>query len=239
MATREPAKPALVAVGPAGENARRFTFSDLSRASNRAANFLGAHGVRKGDRVLVMLPRIPEWYDVMLGCMKLGAVPMPGTTQLTGRDIEYRVNQAEASVAITDADGVAKVDEVRDRCPTLSTFMSIGGTADKWLSFEDGLAAASESAPDAEPTASDDPLLIYFTSGTVAYPKMVLHTQASLGIGHEIAPRGFGRTSSQTTCTGLCRTSVGRRRLGANCSGSGGSVRSCSCGTREASRIST
>jgi acyl-coenzyme A synthetase/AMP-(fatty) acid ligase len=188
-ATREPAKPALLAVGPAGESARRFTFSDLSRASNRAANFLGAQGVCKGDRVFVMLPRIPEWYDVMLGCMKLGAVPMPGTTQLTGRDVEYRVNQAQVTVAITDADGAAKLDEVRDRCPTLSTFVSVGGSADKWLSFEDGVASASDSAPDAEPTASDDPLLIYFTSGTVAYPKMVLHTQASLGIGHEITAR--------------------------------------------------
>ncbi|MDP9233935.1 MAG: AMP-binding protein [Actinomycetota bacterium] len=188
-ATREPSKAALLAVGPAGENARRYTFSDLSRASNRAANFLAAQGVRKGDRVFVMLPRIPEWYDVMLGCMKLGAVPMPGTMQLTGRDIEYRVNQAEATVAITDADGVTKLDEVRDRCPTLSTFVSVGDTADNWLSFEEGLASASESAPDAEPTASDDPLLIYFTSGTVAYPKMVLHTQASLGIGHEITAR--------------------------------------------------
>jgi len=90
-AAREPDKLALLAVDPHGGNPRRYSFADFSAASNRAANFLAALGVHKGDRVFVMLPRIPDWYDVMLGCIKLGAIPLPGTTLLTSRDIAYRV----------------------------------------------------------------------------------------------------------------------------------------------------
>jgi acyl-coenzyme A synthetase/AMP-(fatty) acid ligase len=151
--------------------------------------------VRKGDRVFVMLPRIPDWYDVILGCIKLGAVPMPGTTLLTARDIAYRLERAGATAAVTDADGAAKVDVAAEPLglEPLGRLLvgdpASGGVPPGWSSWADGLAAASEQPPDAEPTRSDDPLLIYFTSGTVAYPKMVLHTQASLGIGHEITAR--------------------------------------------------
>src|SRR6266487_3634798 len=93
-AAREPGKLALLAVSPDGGDPRRFSFADLAASSNRAANFLAARGLRKGDRVFVMLPRIPEWYDVVLGCIKLGAVPVPGTTLLTARDIAYRLERA-------------------------------------------------------------------------------------------------------------------------------------------------
>src|SRR6266496_261657 len=109
-AAKEPAKLALLAVAPDGGNPRRFSFADLAASSNRAANFLAARGIRKGDPVFVMLPRIPEWYDVVLGCVKLGAVPIPGTTLLTERDIAYRLERAGATVAVTDPEGVSKVD---------------------------------------------------------------------------------------------------------------------------------
>jgi len=108
-AMREPDKLALLAVGPDGD-ARRCSFADLARSSDRAARFLADQGVAKGDRVFVMLPRVPDWYDVVLGCIKLGAVPMPATTLLTPRDIAYRVNSAEASVVVVDAEGTTKVD---------------------------------------------------------------------------------------------------------------------------------
>jgi acyl-coenzyme A synthetase/AMP-(fatty) acid ligase len=188
-ARTDPEKLALVSVGPDGGNIRRHTFADIARASNRAANYFASLGVGMGDRVFVMLSRVPDWYAVVLGCFKLGAVPMPGTTQLTPRDVEYRVNAAEASVAVTDADGAAKVDEVRGACASLRRFVCVGGVASGWDSFEDGVSAASDRAPDGPRTRSSDPLLIYFTSGTVAYPKMVLHTQASCGIGHDITAR--------------------------------------------------
>jgi acyl-coenzyme A synthetase/AMP-(fatty) acid ligase len=190
-AAREPDKLALLAVGPDGGGARRFGFADLARSSDRAARFLAAQGVAKGDRVFVMLPRIPDWYDVVLGCIKLGAVPMPGTTLLTPRDIAYRITRAEASVAVVDAEGTGKVDQVAADCPSLRTRICLdGGAGDGgWRSWAEGLAAAGDGPPPAAPTRADDPMLLYFTSGTVAYPKMVLHTQASLGIGHQITAR--------------------------------------------------
>jgi acyl-coenzyme A synthetase/AMP-(fatty) acid ligase len=200
-AVREPGKLALLAVGPDGGDPRRFSFADLARSSDRAAWFLAGQGVAKGDRVFVMLPRVPDWYDVVLGCIKLGAVPMPATTLLTPRDIAYRLNRAEASVVVVDAAGTTKVDQVAADCPSLRTRVYLAGEGDGgipeeasgraggWVSWADGLAAAGDGPPEAGPTRSDDPMLLYFTSGTVAYPKMVLHTQASAGIGHQITAR--------------------------------------------------
>src|SRR6266540_4009880 len=170
-AAKEPAKLALLAVAPDGGNPRRFSFADLAASSNRAANFLAARGIRKGDPVFVMLPRIPEWYDVVLGCVKLGAVPIPGTTLLTERDIAYRLERAGATVAVTDPEGASRVDEAADRLGVSLERLCVG-----------------EPAPAGWASRADDPLLIYFTSGTVA-TKMVLHTQASLGIGHQITAR--------------------------------------------------
>jgi acyl-coenzyme A synthetase/AMP-(fatty) acid ligase len=188
-ADREPGKLALLAVGPDGGNPRRYSFADLAASSNRAANFLAARGVRKGDPVFVMLPRIPEWYEVILGCIKLGALPMPGTTLLTGRDIAYRLERAGATTAVTDPEGAAKVDEAAERLGVSLERLCVGEpTPTGWASWASGLEAATERPPEVEPTRSDDPLLIYFTSGTVA-TKMVLHTQASLGIGHQITAR--------------------------------------------------
>jgi acyl-coenzyme A synthetase/AMP-(fatty) acid ligase len=195
-ADREPGKLALLAVGPDGGNPRRYSFADLAASSNRAANFLAARGLRKGDRVFVMLPRIPEWYDVVLGCIKLGAVPMPGTTLLTARDIAYRLERAGATAAVTNAEGVSKVDVAAEPLglePLERLWVGDPEAGDAvpqgWSSWASGLKGASERPPDVEPTRADDPLLVYFTSGTVAYPKMVLHTQASLGIGHQITAR--------------------------------------------------
>ncbi|MGZ5289778.1 MAG: acyl-CoA synthetase [Actinomycetota bacterium] len=189
-AAAEPGKTAVVAVDPSGEHARRVSFADLAHAADRAANFLAAHGVRKGDRVFVMLPRVPAWHEVLLGCVKIGAIPMPGTTLLTAKDIEYRVTEAEASVAVTDPDGLPRVAEASERCPSLTTLITLGDDVpDGWLGWRAGLDLAADEPPDVEPTLADDPLLIYFTSGTTGYPKMVLHTQASYGIGHEITAR--------------------------------------------------
>lgn len=188
-AAREPARPALLAVDPRGGNPRCYTFGELATRSNRAANLLAGCGLTKGDRVFVMLPRIPEWYDVLLGAFKLGAVPMPGTIQLRERDIAYRINRAEVSVVITDTEGAERVEAVRTQCPSLRTCIAVRGDVPGWRRFEDDLQRASARAPSVEPTRSDDPLLLYFTSGTEGYPKMVLHTHASYGIGHDITAR--------------------------------------------------
>jgi acyl-coenzyme A synthetase/AMP-(fatty) acid ligase len=190
-AASSPGTLALLAAGPGGAITERYTFADLSRASNRAANALAAHGVGRGDPVFVMLPRIPAWHVALLACIKLGAVPMPGTPLLTARDIAYRIGAAEAVAAITDAEGARKLDEARADCASLKTTICVGGDRPDagWLAWDELLERGSDLAPDAEPTRSDDPMLLYFTSGTTGYPKMVLHTQASYGIGHEITAR--------------------------------------------------
>jgi acyl-coenzyme A synthetase/AMP-(fatty) acid ligase len=189
-AAATPEAVATVAVDLAGD-VRRLSFHDVSLASNRAANLLASLGVGAGDRVFVMLPRVPAWHEVILGAGKLGAVAMPGTTLLTADDIAYRVQQAEATVAVTDAEGAPRVAEAAGSCPSLRTLVTIDPERPdgSWVDWRVGIEAASEAAPDAVPTRAEDPLLLYFTSGTTGMPKMVLHTHASYGIGHEITAR--------------------------------------------------
>ena len=177
-------KLALVSVDPSGQTAEHHTFWDLKVLSNRFANLLKGLGVAKGDRVFIMLPRISQWYVAMLGLMKVGAVPMPATTLCTPRDIEYRITQADAIMAITDPENASKVEEVAGGCPTLQHLLMVGESRRGWLNYDEMIAEASQHLEEVERTRSDDPLLIYFTSGTVGYPKMVLHTQASYGLAH-------------------------------------------------------
>ncbi len=182
-------KLALLSVDPSGENAQHHTFWDLKILSNKFANVLRGRGIKKGDRVFIMLPQIAEWYVAMLGLMKLGALPMPGTALLTPKDIEYRIQTAEAVMAITDDENAAKVEEAAGACPSLEHLLMMSGEKRGWVSYNQEMSGASPVLEDVEPTRSDDPLLIYFTSGTVGYPKMVLHTQASCAIGHIISAK--------------------------------------------------
>ena len=182
-------KLALISLDPTGQQAQQHTFWDLKVQSNRFANVLRDLGVAKGDRVLVMLPRIPQWYAVLLGLIKIGVVPMPTTTLCTPKDIEYRVTQAEATLAITDLENAAKVEEAVGNCPSLKTLMTIDGSKRAWIGYEEQMAHASNKLDNVDRTRSDDPLLIYFTSGTVGYPKMVLHTQASYGLAHVLTAK--------------------------------------------------
>ncbi len=189
-ASGQPRELALLSLGPGGEVVGEHSYQDLASASRRVGNGLAALGVHAGDRVFVMLPRIPEWYFVVLGAIRIGAVPMPATIQLTARDLAYRIGRAGAVAAVCDPAGAARVDEVADQLGDLRLRLVVGRPAsDGWTSLADlmGHAADAPTAPD--PTASSDPMLLYFTSGTVAHPKMVLHTQASYGIGHRSTAR--------------------------------------------------
>jgi len=182
-------KMALISIDSRGNQAQYHTFWDLKVLSDKYANALKTQGIKKGDRVFIMLPRIPEWYVVMIGLFKLGAIPMPGTTLLTAKDIEYRITQAEASMAITDLENSDKVNSAAGGCPTLESLVIVGGERQGWFSFSNQIDQASRILDHVEPTRSDDPLLIYFTSGTVGYPKMVVHTEASCAIGHTLTAK--------------------------------------------------
>jgi acetyl-CoA synthetase len=177
----------VAADGSAGEQSA----GDLARTARTAARALLRLGVKKGDRVLVMLPRVPAWYAAILGAMRIGAVALPAPNQSTARDIDYRLGASGAIVVITDAAGVAKVEEIRERCGSVRHFVAWTDGGEALAGWED-LDRLCESVGDGEvpvdPTAATDPLLVFFTSGTVSYPKMVRHGQG-YGLGHVATAR--------------------------------------------------
>ncbi len=177
-------KLAMVWVGEDGREARH-TFADIKRESNRFAHVLQKLGVGKGDGVMIVMPRVPQWHMMLVGMMKLGAVPMPGTVLLTPKDYEYRINLAEVRVVIVDAPNAPKVDAIRAQCPSLEYCIILGGPQEGWIDYDAAMAEATESFTPPV-TRHDDPAMIYFTSGTTGGPKMVLHTQASYPLAHII-----------------------------------------------------
>jgi acyl-coenzyme A synthetase/AMP-(fatty) acid ligase len=186
----DPNKLGMLWIGAHGEE-RHITFAQFAERSSRAANAFAKLGIKKGDRVLVMLPRIPEWWESVLGLMKIGAVPIPCTTLLTPKDIQYRAEVSEAVAFITDNEGSFKYDHVRKECPTIRFPIlvdehNVDLTGREW--WTDYHQVVDEESPvfTGPKTRSDDPCMVYFTSGTVGYPKMVLHTHASYPIGHII-----------------------------------------------------
>jgi len=166
------------------------SFADLARASNRFANVLLGLGAKKGDFAFSMIPRIPAWYETLIGCIKTGVVAMPGTNLLQPKDIEYRLNKSRARIAIVTAEHAAKVDAVRAKCPHLRHCIVIGAQREGWLHYE----AATSVAPDwldraqLARTHADEMMLAYFTSGTTAFPKMVPRAH-SYAIAHAITAR--------------------------------------------------
>jgi acetyl-CoA synthetase len=179
-ASEDPDALAVLSLDEVGDVVAAQSAADLARASRQAARALLDLGVGKGDHVFVMLPRIPEWYAALLGAMRIGAIPMPGPNLLTPKDIAYRFGQTGATAAITDEAGAAKVDAA---VPELRTRLCVGAVPAGWLSFEERCDAVGDGETPADPTSHDDPLLLYFTSGTVSYPKMVQHAQ-SYALGH-------------------------------------------------------
>ena len=171
---------ALWWVDESGGQEQKISFKQLADDLRRAATFFHTVGIHRGDRVLIMLPRLPQWWIAMLGLVRLGAVPIPGTPLLTEKDIRYRIEAAEARAAITDADGAAKMQGL-----TVGIRILVGAERPGWASFDTGVRDASTEF-DPEPTRSDEPGIIYFTSGTTGQPKMVWHTQASYGLGHRL-----------------------------------------------------
>lgn len=161
---------------------RDLTFRHFADRSSRLADGLRRLGVKRGDRVLVIIPPAPEWWETFMALFKLGAVVVPGTAQLTGRDIRYRMEAAEASAIIVDEASAAKADE---SLTGVEAIRVVVGRRDGWQAYEE-VAGSGSAEFEAVRTRSDEPAILYFTSGTTGYPKMVLHTHASYPIGHII-----------------------------------------------------
>jgi len=187
-AAEAPDKVALIGIEPDGVTVNRYTFADLAGLAHRTAHLLRSHGIGKGDRVFVQLPRMVEWYAIMLGCFQIGAIPMPGTTQLMPKDQSYRINRAGAVAAICDEPGAVRLDAVIAECPGLIARFVVGADRSGWTPFGEALDSMPSETAAFEPTRADDPLLLYFTSGTTAHPKMVQHL-GSYALGHEITAR--------------------------------------------------
>ena len=168
---------------------RTYTFRQLMNLSNSAANMLLKYGIKKGDRVIIMLPRVPEWWIFAIASIKLGAVFCPCPTMLTPKDLRYRINSAKIKMVITDEENAGKVEEICNDCPTLVSRLVVDAELPGWISYPvelDYPAPVSRNLvnlPGMERTRSTDPLVIYFTSGTTGEPKMVVHNQ-SLPMGH-------------------------------------------------------
>ncbi len=171
-------RPALWIVDEGRET--KLSFAQLSAQSNRLANHLRKLGVKRGDRVLLMLGNVPQLWEVMLAAMKLGAVVIPATTLLTRDDLADRIARGAVRHVVTTGADAGKFEGLAGKL----TRIAIGGGAPAgWLAYDDCAGASAAFTPDA-PTRATDPLLLYFTSGTTAKPKLVLHSHQSYPIGH-------------------------------------------------------
>ncbi|GAA3788273.1 AMP-binding protein [Streptomyces chiangmaiensis] len=159
--------------------ATRLSFAEMSERSNRVANRLREWGVRAEDRILVMLGNQGELWETALAAMKLRAVVIPATPLLGPADLRDRVERGRVRHVVVRAEDTAKFDEV----PGDYTRIAAGGAPEGWLAYEDAYASGADFRPDG-PTRADDPLMLYFTSGTTARPKLVEHTHVSYPIGH-------------------------------------------------------
>jgi acetyl-CoA synthetase len=191
-AAREPGRTALLWVNQQGKE-KRYSFSDIKRESDRAVRILHNSGIRKGDRVFIMLPRVPEWWILIVALIKLGAVYTPSPTLLTPHDISYRLGIGRFAMVITDLENAHKVQEAVRGVMVKPGCMVIDGKLPGWTSYPekiDAISSASEMNEDISPvmTKSTDPLLIFFTSGTTGNPKMVLHDH-SYPLGHIVTAR--------------------------------------------------
>jgi acetyl-CoA synthetase len=177
-------RPALKIVG---DGAGTATFGELSASSNRIANGLRALGVKRGERILLMLGNVVPLWEVMLAAMKLGAVVIPATTLLTSYDLKDRFERGRVRHLIANAADAAKFDGLD---PSV-TRIALGDTPAGWHRYDTLLQGAPSFTPD-RPTQATDPLLLYFTSGTTSRPKLVEHSHASYPVGHLITMYWLG-----------------------------------------------
>ncbi len=170
---------------------RKFTFRDMKRLSAQAANYFKSLGVKKGDRVMLVLKRHWEFWPAILGLHKLGAIAIPATNQLQAHDFEYRFQSAGVSAILCTCDGdtAHQVDLAAASCPELKVKIAVGGSREGWHDYdgESVLFTRKYDRPEDAP-CGDDTMLMFFTSGTTGYPKIAAHSY-KYPLGHYITAR--------------------------------------------------
>ena len=170
---------------------RRFTFNDMKRASNQCANYFKSLGIKKGDRVMLVLKRHYQFWYAILALHKLGAVAIPATNLLQEHDFDYRFNAAEVSAIVCTADGdvAHQVDLAEPASPTLKTKILVGGEREGWHNFDEEFPLFSAHFYRTEDTAcGNDLMLMFFTSGTTGYPKIAAHNY-KYALGHYVTAK--------------------------------------------------
>jgi acetyl-CoA synthetase len=181
---RDPAskdRPALWIVDAASNKETKLSFEALSRRSNQVANFLRAQGLKRGDHLLLLLGNVVPLWETMLASIKLGVVVIPATTLLTPDELRDRLDRGRAKAVVASQDQVAKFASLGVN--NIARIV-VGATSahEGWLPFEQAAEASDKFTPDG-PTRAEDPMLLYFTSGTTAKPKLVRHSQRSYPVG--------------------------------------------------------
>ncbi|MBQ3161703.1 MAG: AMP-binding protein [Oscillospiraceae bacterium] len=176
IAKNEPNRRAMIWVNEEGEE-HIFTYSDLMKKSNQVANMLLAHGVNKGDKVLAVLKRHYQFWFLTIALCKIGAVLIPATNQLMKKDYTYRFHAADVKYVIATADGevTEHIEEALAEYTDIKEKYIVRGDREDWVSFDTEMEKYPETLERIENKVDDD-MLLYFTSGTTGYPKMVLHS---------------------------------------------------------------
>ena len=170
---------------------RRFTFKEMKHASNRTDNYFTSLGIKKGDRVMVLLKRHYQFWFTMLALHKIGAIPIPATNQLKAHDIEYRLEAAGISCVICTADDgtVNEVDIAAEKCPQVTTKIIVNGERKGWHNFNEEYVRFSGKFPRTEDSpCGSDPMFMLFTSGTTGYPKIAEHSY-KYALGHYVTAK--------------------------------------------------
>ena len=185
IAQKYPDKLAMLHID-VNKNERRFSFDDIKRESNKVANYFTSLGIKRGDKVMLVLKRHYQFWFCMVALHKLGAVAIPATNQLKEHDFEYRYTAAgvKAIVCTADGDTYTYAQSAAKKCPQVERLLMVGGAKDGWLDFDQEYKLFSDKFDRPEDCSQgDEPMLMFFTSGTTGNPKMALHKH-TYALGH-------------------------------------------------------